>query len=140
MRRQIAAIEQKGMTRSLPTFGIGDTVKVAFRVQEGDKSRIQYFEGVVIARGGGGVRRAFTVRRVAFGEGVERVFPVYSPHLEGIEVVRRGKVRRAKLYYLRKTIGRHARVEERRGEGGGDSKAKPEPVVQAAANRPDSGG
>ena len=139
MRRQIAAIERAGMTRQLPSFGIGDTVKVAFRVQEGDKTRIQHFEGVVIARGGSGVRRAFTVRRVAFGEGVERVFPLYSSHLEGVEVVRKGKVRRAKLYYLRKTVGRHSRVEERRGEGAGDSQTAPEPAAQAAADHPDSG-
>lgn len=141
MRRQIAAIEQAiKAKKSLPAFAVGDTVRVAFRVQEGDKTRIQHFEGVVISRRGTGVRRAFTVRRIAFGEGVERVFPLYSPHLEGVEVVRKGKVRRAKLYFLRKTIGRYARVEERREEGLDVDQATAQPSAASAADPADRGG
>ena len=112
-REQIVALTQK---RGVPEFGPGDTVKVMVKVIEGegkDKTvRLQAYEGVVIARSGAGINESFTVRKISYGEGVERVFPVYSPLVEGVKVVRRGKVRRAKLYYLRGRTGRAARIKE----------------------------
>ena len=99
-------------TRKLPEFEPGDTVRVLVRVTEGTRTRIQAYEGVCIARAGGGLNESFTVRKISYGEGVERVFPVYSPLVEGVEVVRRGKVRRAKLYYLRNRRGKSARITE----------------------------
>ncbi|MDE2978821.1 MAG: 50S ribosomal protein L19 [Acidobacteriota bacterium] len=102
------------MRDGLPDFRAGDTVKVHVRVREGAKERIQIFQGVVISRRGSGTRETFTVRKVSGGIGVERIFPLHSPVIGQIEVVRRGKVRRAKLYYLRKLRGRAARIEERR--------------------------
>jgi large subunit ribosomal protein L19 len=96
-----------------PTFAPGDTLKVNVKIREGDRERIQAYEGVCIARSGGGLNANFTVRKISFGEGVERVFPLFSPSVESIEVVRRGKVRRAKLYYLRERSGRSARISER---------------------------
>ncbi len=107
-------VEQEYVRDGLPDFRAGDTVKVHVRVREGAKERIQIFQGVVIARRGGGTRETFTVRKVSGGIGVERIFPLHSPVIGQIEVVRRGKVRRAKLYYLRKLRGRAARIEERR--------------------------
>ncbi|MEM9724693.1 MAG: 50S ribosomal protein L19 [Pseudomonadota bacterium] len=98
--------------KDLPDFGPGDTIKVAVRIKEGEKSRIQNFEGVCIARAGGGVNANFTVRKISFGEGVERVFPLHSPVVESIAVLRRGRVRRAKLYYLRQRRGKSARIAE----------------------------
>ncbi|ODN69202.1 50S ribosomal protein L19 [Methylobrevis pamukkalensis] len=98
--------------RVLPEFGPGDTVRVNVRVTEGTRTRVQAYEGVCIARNGGGLNQSFTVRKISYGEGVERVFPVYSPMVEGVEVVRRGKVRRAKLYYLRDLRGKSARIVE----------------------------
>lgn len=98
----------------IPEFRAGDTVKVHVRVVEGGRERIQVFEGVVIARDGSGIRSTFTVRKVSFGVGVERVFPVHAPILQKIEVVRRGDVRRAKLYYLRQRAGKSARIKEKR--------------------------
>lgn len=98
--------------KEIPDFSPGDTLRIAVRIQEGDKSRIQNYEGVCIARSGGGVNSNFTVRKISFGEGVERVFPLYSPIVEGITVVRRGRVRRAKLYYLRSRRGKSARIAE----------------------------
>ena len=99
--------------RSIPEFGAGDTIKVDVKIVEGDKERIQAFEGLCIARSGGGLNESFTVRKISYGEGVERVFPLYSPRISEIEVVRRGKVRRAKLYYLRDRQGKSARIAER---------------------------
>jgi large subunit ribosomal protein L19 len=96
-----------------PTFAPGDTLKVNVKIREGDRERIQAYEGVCIARSGGGLNANFTVRKISFGEGVERVFPLFSPSVDSIEVVRRGKVRRAKLYYLRERSGRSARISER---------------------------
>ncbi len=96
-----------------PQFAIGDTVKVSVNIREGQRERIQMFEGTVIARRGSGVAETFTVRRVAYGVGVERVFPVHSPNVRKVEVVRHGKVRRAKLYYLRDRVGKAAKVKER---------------------------
>ena len=95
-----------------PQFNIGDTVKVSVNIREGQRERIQMFEGTVIARRGSGVAETFTVRRVAYGVGVERVFPVHSPNVKKVEVVRHGKVRRAKLYYLRDRVGKAAKVKE----------------------------
>ncbi len=98
--------------RTLPDFSPGDTLRVLVRVTEGTRTRVQAFEGVCIARSGSGLHENFTVRKISYGEGVERVFPVYSPLVEGVEVVRRGKVRRAKLYYLRDRRGKSARISE----------------------------
>ncbi len=104
--------EQKKAVENVPQFKIGDTVRVHFRIVEGEKERVQVFEGVVIGRKGGESPNAkFTVRRVAFGEGVERVFPLHSPRVEKVEVIREGSVRRAKLYYLRERAGKAARVK-----------------------------
>ena len=99
--------------RAVPEFQPGDTLKVNVKVVEGTRSRVQAYEGVCIARSGGGLSESFTVRKISYGEGVERVFPVYSPLIASIEVVRRGKVRRAKLYYLRDRRGKSARIVER---------------------------
>ena len=100
--------------RSIPTLRAGDTVKVFVKVVEGTRERVQMFEGVVIARSGGGISEMFTVRRISYGVGVERMFPLHSPRIERIEVARRGIVRRAKLYYLRKLTGKAARIREHR--------------------------
>lgn len=105
-------ISNSSLKAEAPQFNIGDTVKVHVRIQEGDKSRIQLFEGTVIAKKHGGVSETFTVRRVAHGCGIERVFPLHSPVVEKVEVVRCGKVRRAKLYYLRDRVGKAAKVKE----------------------------
>ena len=100
-------------SRTIPEFAPGDTVKVNVKVTEGTRTRIQAYEGVVISRSGGGLNENFTVRKISYGEGVERVFPVYSPSVDSVEVVRRGKVRRAKLYYLRGRRGKSARITEK---------------------------
>lgn len=99
--------------KDIPDFAAGDTIRVGVRVKEGDKTRIQNFEGVCIARKGGGIDASFTVRKISFNEGVERIFPLYSPNVESITVVRRGRVRRAKLYYLRELRGKSARIKEK---------------------------
>ncbi len=109
---QAAKIEA---TRKLPDFSAGDTLRVNVRVTEGARTRIQAYEGVCIARSGGGLNESFTVRKISYGEGVERVFPVYSPLVESVDIVRRGKVRRAKLYYLRDRRGKSARIVEDTG-------------------------
>src|ERR1700709_2581431 len=100
-------------TRSIPDFQPGDTLVVNVKVTEGERTRVQAYEGVCIARNGGGLQESFTVRKISYGEGVERVFPVVSPNIDSIKVVRRGKVRRAKLYYLRDRRGKSARIAER---------------------------
>lgn len=105
-------ISNSSLKSEVPVLNIGDTVKVHVRIKEGDKSRIQIFEGTIIAKKHGGINETFTVRRVAHGCGVERVFPVHSPVVEKVEVVRSGKVRRAKLYYLRSRVGKAAKVKE----------------------------
>lgn len=134
--------------KEIPDFSAGDTLRVNVKVVEGTRERIQAFEGVCIARKNAGVNSGFTVRKISYGEGVERIFPLYSPRIESIEVVRRGKVRRAKLYYLRGRTGKRARIAERtsgrgmaelrarraRGKGGASEKAAPEakaPEVKA---------
>ena len=109
--------------RPIPDFAPGDTVRVNVKVVEGSRERVQAFEGVCIARKNRGINSAFTVRKISYGEGVERIFPLYSPQIAGIEVLRRGRVRRAKLYYLRGRTGKAARITERRderGRGGAD--------------------
>lgn len=103
------------LDRKLPDFKVGDTVRVNFRIVEGDKERVQPFEGVVIRFSGAMHRKTFTVRKVSGGVAVERIFPLYSPRLESVEVIRKGKVRRAKLYYLRSLYGRNARIKEKKG-------------------------
>ncbi|WP_262029335.1 50S ribosomal protein L19 [Microvirga sp. Mcv34] len=101
------------LAKTIPDFQPGDTVIVNVKVKEGERTRVQAYEGVCIARSGGGLHESFTVRKISYGEGVERVFPVYSPNVESIKVVRRGAVRRAKLYYLRDRRGKSARIAER---------------------------
>ena len=109
-KEQVAIVAAQ---RAVPQFAPGDTVIVNVKVKEGERSRIQAYEGVCIARAGGGINENFTVRKMSYGEGVERVFPVYSPMIDSIKVVRRGKVRRAKLYYLRNLRGKSARIVEK---------------------------
>ena len=109
-KEQTTALAKK---RKIPEFAPGDTLKVNVKVVEGERTRIQAYEGVCIGRSGAGINENFTVRKISYGEGVERVFPVYSPLIESIEVIRRGKVRRAKLYYLRGLRGKSARITER---------------------------
>ncbi|TYP59956.1 50S ribosomal protein L19 [Thermosediminibacter litoriperuensis] len=113
MSELLRAVEEEQMRKDIPDFRPGDTVKVYTKVVEGSRERIQVFEGTVIARKGGGLRETFTVRKVSYGVGVERIFPLHSPRIEKIEVVQRGKVRRAKLYYLRSLRGKAARIKER---------------------------
>ena len=108
------AIEKLTEAKKIPEFRPGDTLKVGVRVVEGERTRVQAYEGVCIARANRGMGSSFTVRKISFGEGVERVFPLYSPNIDSIEVVRRGVVRRAKLYYLRGRTGKSARIAERR--------------------------
>lgn len=108
----IKAIEAEQIRTDLPEFNVGDTVKVHVKINEGERERIQVFEGVVLKRQNGGLRETFTVRRVAYGVGVERTFPVNAPIIDKIQVVRKGKVRRAKLYYLRDRVGKAAKVKE----------------------------
>ncbi len=110
----IQAVEEQHLRKDLPPFRPGDTVKVQVKVVEGDKERLQAFEGVCIRRRGAGLGATFTVRKVTYGVGVERTFPVHSPSIDRIEVLRQGRVRRAKLYYLRKLRGKAARIKERR--------------------------
>ncbi|MFA5486293.1 MAG: 50S ribosomal protein L19 [Bacilli bacterium] len=110
----VSEINASQLRKDLPAFNSGDTIKIAVKIREGEKERIQYFEGVVIALQGSGVNRTFTVRKMSSGIGVERVFMTHSPVIEGIEVLRRGKVRRNKIYYIRKLSGRKARIKEKR--------------------------
>ena len=106
-------MEKISAERTLPEFGAGDTLKVDVKIVEGDKERVQAFEGLCIARSGGGLNENFTVRKISYGEGVERIFPIFSPKISGITVLKRGKVRRAKLYYLRDRRGKSARIVEK---------------------------
>jgi large subunit ribosomal protein L19 len=112
---RLRAIEREGLKSGLPAFAPGDTVRVMVRVREGDKERLQAFEGVCIGRRGGGINETFTVRKISAGVGVERIFPLHSPSISGIEMVRKGRVRRAKLYFLRRLAGKAARIREKRG-------------------------
>ena len=120
----IEQLEQEQMAKlsagkEIPDFGPGDTIIVNVKVVEGERTRVQAYEGVCIARSGGGLNENFTVRKISYGEGVERVFPLYSPMIDSIQVVRRGKVRRAKLYYLRERRGKAARISERQDRATG---------------------
>lgn len=110
----IKQFEENNLRKDIPHFNAGDTVKVHVKVREGEKQRIQIFQGVVIARKNGSLRETFTVRKISEGIGVERIFPINSPIIDKIDVVRKGKVRRAKLYYLRDKIGKQARIKEKR--------------------------
>lgn len=110
----IDVIEKENLKENVAEFNIGDTVRVSYKIKEGNKERIQAYEGVVIARKNGSVRESFTVRRVSFGVGVERTFPLHSPKIEKIEVVKKGKVRRAKLFYLRDLTGKATKIKEQR--------------------------
>ena len=112
MKGLIEAIDAESLKSELPAFNVGDTVKVGYKIIEGGKERVQNFEGVVIAKKNGGIRETFTVRRISYGIGVERTFPVHSPKVAKITVVKKGKVRRAKVYYLRNLTGKAAKVEE----------------------------
>jgi len=126
----IRQVEQPSLKKDIPDFDIGDTVNVHCRILEGEKERIQIFNGVVIARSGSGLREMFTVRRIVQGEGVERKFPLHSPRIAQIEVVRKSVVRRAKLYYLRERSGKAVRLRERRGR----------PVAEVPGDAPEEGG
>ena len=108
----LSAIENKELRSDIPQFGVGDTVRVHVKIKEGDKERIQVFEGIVIAHKRGDIRSTFTVRKTSFGQGVERIFPLHSPVIDKVEVARKGRVRRAKLYYLRNLKGKAARIKE----------------------------
>lgn len=112
--QQLMDVAREGLRTDIPSFDSGDTVRVMVRVREGDKERLQAFEGIVIAKRGGGISENFTVRKVSGGVGVERIFPIHSPSIASVDVVRRGKVRRAKLYYLRALSGKAARIKEKR--------------------------
>ena len=117
---ELEAEQIKKLDKTIPDFQPGDTVVVNVRVKEGERTRVQAYEGVCIARTGSGLNESFTVRKISYGEGVERVFPVYSPVIDSVKVVRRGKVRRAKLYYLRDRRGKSARIAERTDKSGAD--------------------
>src|SRR5438067_7377874 len=131
--QQLEAEQIQALTsgRVIPEFRPGDTLRVGVKVVEGDRTRVQNFEGVCIARANRGMGSSFTVRKISFGEGVERVFPLYSPNVDSIEVVRRGAVRRAKLYYLRGRTGKAARIAERR-DTRGDKPAATAPQTETA--------
>jgi len=125
--------------RNIPEFGAGDTIKVDVKIIEGDKERIQAFEGLCIARSGGGLNESFTVRKISYGEGVERIFPIFSPKIAGITLLKRGKVRRAKLYYLRDRRGKSARIVEKIQVSKKDNKPKVQlPEVKEASEEANS--
>lgn len=114
MATTLATITREGLKTGIPNFAPGDTIKVMVRVRKGDKERLQAFEGVCVARKGGGIDETFTVRKISASVGVERIFPLHSPSIASIDMVRRGRVRRAKLYYLRRLSGKGARIKEKR--------------------------
>jgi ribosomal protein L19 len=133
------AIDAKSLRKDIPQFRAGDELKIHVRVIEGSKSRVQVFQGIVIRRQGDGVRETFTIRKVSYGVGVERTFPVHTPVIEKIELVKKGDVRRAKLYYLRDLRGKAAKIREKRDgiEGYGDGiLSTPEPIVEAVVEAP----
>jgi len=132
LRKEIAAVEAKYLRKDVPDFRAGDTVRVHTKIKEGDKERIQLYEGVVIASSGGSARAMFTVRKVSYGVGVERIFPLHSPRIDRIEVMGRGDVRRSRLYYLRDLQGKAARVQQEEGPGASGAKS-------AAAAKPAAG-
>lgn len=114
MNIKIEELEKELAKKKVPSFNVGDTVRVFVKIKEGDKTRLQAYEGIVIGRKGSGVRETFTVRRISYGEGIERVFQLHSPLVDSVSVIKRGKVKKSKLYYLRKKIGKHTKVEEER--------------------------
>ena len=130
LRKAIADIEAKYQRNDVPALRAGDTVRVHTKIKEGDKERVQVFEGVVIARRQGGVRATFTVRKVSYGVGVERIFPTHSPRIDRVEVVGHGEVRRSRLFYLRDLQGKAARLTQ--DEGGGEATAKAAPAPAPA--------
>ena len=132
-RKILAAVEASSLKPDVPSFAIGDTVDVHTRILEGDKERIQIFNGVVIAKAGSGSRETFTVRRIVAGEGVERKFPLHSPKIATIQVKRSGVARRAKLYYLRDRSGKATRLREKRDETAGEAKAGGKPAAKKKA-------
>lgn len=144
MRKQVLELEKEQLKPELDDFAIGDTVRVSVNIIEGEKSRVQDFEGVVIARKHKGIRETFTVRKVSYGVGVERIFPLHSPRVQTIKVIRKGKTRRAKLYYLRDRVGKKARVKEGRlstaqkstTAAAGKIAPVKEPVVEAPIEEP----
>ncbi|MBU1887854.1 MAG: 50S ribosomal protein L19 [Candidatus Omnitrophica bacterium] len=111
---KIKEIEKRFMKKEIPQFNVGDTVKVSVRIKEGEKTRLQGFEGIVIGKKGSSIKETFTVRRVSYGEGIERVFQLHSPTVDSVSVIKKGKVNKAKLYYLRGRVGKHTKVEEKR--------------------------
>ena len=134
-------VDAASLRKDIPSFRSGDELKVHVRVIEGSKSRIQVFQGVVIARSGSGIRESFTIRKISYGVGVERTFPVHTPVIERIEIIRHGSARRAKLYYLRKLTGKATKIKERRGADG-EIIVEPEyvpPVVTKKVSVPESG-
>jgi len=139
MNNIIKAIEAEYMKKEPPQFEVGDTVKVWVKVVEGNRERLQAFEGAVIAKRSGGVRETFTVRRVSFGVGIERIFPLHSPRIDRVDIVRRGRVRRAKLYYLRDLSGKAAKIKEKIVITAKDKKAeKPAKPVAKSKTEPKS--
>ena len=138
MHPAVREIEKTALKDKVADFKIGDTVRVEVEIVEGDRTRTQPFEGVVIARKGSGPRETFTVRRIASGVGVERTFPLHSPRLAGLKVVRRGEVRRAKLYYLRRKVGKKARVKEGRIQRAGAEPAGKDEAPEEAAPEEES--
>ena len=126
---KIKLVESKFLKKDVPQFNIGDTVDVQMKIVEEGKSRIQTFEGIVIARAGSGLTESFTVRKVSYGEGVEMVFPLHSPSIDKVKLVKKGDVRRAKLYYLKRKVGKETKVEEKieHSEGQASSKVREEP-------------
>lgn len=128
----IRRLEVEQMKEKLPRFSVGDTVRVGYQIREGNKERIQFFQGTVIACRGSGIRRTMKVRRIVAGEGVERTFPLHSPKLQDIEVMRMGKVRRAKLYYLRSRVGKATRVKQIFGKSYDDAPGKKQAASQPA--------
>ncbi len=125
-------IEAEGLKTNIPTFRIGDELKIYYKIVEGDKERVQPFEGTFISEKGSGLSHNITIRRISFGEGVERTFPLHSPRIDKIEVVRHGEVRRAKLYYLRDKVGKQAKIKERKASSEKTTSAS-EPVLAGAA-------
>ena len=124
MEKMLKLVESKFLKKDVPQFNIGDTVDVQLKIVEEGKSRIQTFEGIVIARAGSGLTETFTVRKVSYGEGVEMVFPIHSPSIDKVKVVKKGDVRRAKLYYLKRKVGKETKVEEKIEHEGQASSAK----------------
>ncbi len=129
MNKMLKLVESKFLKKDIPQFNIGDTVDVQMKIVEEGKSRIQTFEGIVIARAGSGLTETFTVRKVSYGEGVEMVFPLHSPSIDKIKVMKKGDVRRAKLYYLKRKVGKETKVEEKitHAEGQADPQVREEP-------------